>query len=379
MFYLSSARIYLSLVVLCLFFSTSANAQANEQSKTQTKLKDNPETLKLPPLPQASANNAVASVEIDNQQYLFSFMGLYSGKGYQDVHNKAWKINVSANKPEWQSISPVPSTLDLKGRLASIAVGIDDSVYLFGGYTVAASHEEVSAPDVYRYHVPTDVYTKLEPMPVPVDDAVALVYRNRYVYLVSGWHNDGNVNLVQVYDSVKNEWFQASPFLGAPVFGHAGGIVDNQLMICDGVRVVPSRLKRRSFAQETACYRGEISPQNPSKINWHTWFHPTDIGRYRMAAAGDIYTGDIVFVGGSVNPYNFNGIGYNGEPSVPDANVWRYNVDSRRWSLFKTATPTMDHRGLLRVGKDWVTIGGMSFDQKVIADVTVHEFTPAND
>lgn len=25
-------------------------------------------------------------------------------------------------------------------------------------------------------------------MPVPVDDSVALVYRDRYVYLVSGWH-----------------------------------------------------------------------------------------------------------------------------------------------------------------------------------------------
>ena len=40
-------------------------------------------------------------------------------------------------------------------------------------------------------------------MPVPVDDSVALSYKERYIYLISGWHNDGNVNLVQVYDTKK--------------------------------------------------------------------------------------------------------------------------------------------------------------------------------
>ena len=98
-----------------------------------------------------------------------------------------------------------------------------------------------------------------------------------------------------------------------------------------------------------------------------------------MAAAGDIESGDIIFVGGSVNPYNFNGIGYNGEPSVPDSDVWRYNVDSKRWSLFKSKTPTMDHRGLIKVGQHWLTIGGMSFKQKVIADVVVHELVESDE
>ena len=77
----------------------------------------------------------------------------------------------------------------------------------------------------------------------PVDDTVALVYQNRYIYLVSGWHGSGiskstgNVNLVQVFDSQQGRWFNATPFPGAPVFGHAGGIVDDQFLIVDGVKV----------------------------------------------------------------------------------------------------------------------------------------------
>lgn len=329
----------------------------------------------LPPLPEAVANNAVASATVDDQQYILSFMGLGQGKTYKDVHNRAWKLNLSQQPLKWESISPVPSTLKLKGRLASIAVGVGENVYLFGGYTVASSHEEVSAPDVYQYHVPSDTYTKLAPMPVPADDAVALVYRDRYIYLISGWHNDGNVNLVQVYDTAKSEWFQASPFLGEPVFGHAGGIVDNQIMICDGVRTMPSMHKRRSFAQQTACFRGEINPTQPNKINWHTWFHPTDAGRYRMAAAGDVENDRILFIGGSLNPYNFNGIGYNGQPSEPTSEIWSYHVDKRTWEVIKGDKATMDHRGLINIDGSWYTLGGIANNQVVIPTITKH-YTP---
>ena len=242
----------------------------------------------LPALPEPVTNNAVAAVMVKDEQHIISFMGLGAGKGIKDVHNKVWKLTIKADGTNtgWQTMPSVPSSLKLKGRLASVAVGLDDRLYLFGGYTVATDHTEVSAPDVYAFDVKTDSYTLLSPMPVPVDDAVALVYKSRYIYLISGWHNDGNVNLVQVYDTFKDEWFQASPFLGKPVFGHAGGIVDNQMMICDGVTTQAHMLRRRSFAAEAACYLGEINMINPSKINWYSWVHPTDESRYRMAAAG---------------------------------------------------------------------------------------------
>lgn len=330
--------------------------------------------LELPPLPEPVTNNAVATVTVNDVQYIVSFMGLGAGKTHKDVHNKVWKLAIKKGDEnlQWQSARSVPGSLKLKGRLASIAIGVDNLIYVFGGYTVAEDHSEQSAPDVYSYNVLTDHYQLLPPMPVPVDDAIALSYKQRYIYLISGWHNDGNVNLVQVYDTLKNEWQQASPFLGAPVFGHAGGIVDNQLMVCDGVTTVAHMTQRRTFKQETACYLGEIDVINPTKINWYQWVHPTDEGRYRMAAVGDVENDRILFIGGATNPYNFNGIGYDGNPAEPSNEIWSYHIGKRSWKVLESAHATMDHRGLIQVGDKWLTVGGMGEKQTVLDKLTIH-------
>nr|WP_233095022.1 kelch repeat-containing protein [Alteromonas sp. IB21] len=337
--------------------------------------------IALPALPEPVSNNAIAFVTIDDTQYVFSFMGLGNGKTHKDVHNRAWQLVINnTDKPlQWQALPPVPSSLALKGRLASVAVGLNDSVYIFGGYTVDEDHNEISTPDVYKYSPTTEEYTLLAPMPVPVDDATALVYQDRYVYLVSGWHNDGNVNLVQVYDTQTDQWQQASPYLGSPVFGQAGGIVNSTMVICDGVSVKPHSDKRRSFAPETACFKGEIDKENPFKIDWRTLQHPTGSARYRMAAAGNEATSKIYFVGGSTNPYNYNGIGYNGEPSTADDAIWTFDIAEETWAISKTdaEAPTMDHRGLINVNGSWYTVGGMLGAQLVTSKVTSHFSTPA--
>ncbi len=96
--------------------------------------------------------------------------------------------------------------------------------WLFGGYTVAVDGSEKSIPGVYRIRPGESQLQWLTDMPVPVEDSVMLVYQDRYIYLVSGWHDLGNVNLVQVLDTKTLQWAQATPWPGAPVFGHSGGI-----------------------------------------------------------------------------------------------------------------------------------------------------------
>lgn len=328
-------------------------------------------------LPKAVSNNAVAQVKANNQDYIISFSGLASGKSFEDVHNYTYVYDVKLQT--WQAQSPVPiaKTINgLTGRLASVATAINDTAYVFGGYTVAKDHSEVSVPDVYAYHVLTDQYQQLAAMPVPVDDSVALAYKNRYIYLISGWHNDGNVNLVQLFDTQTNQWQQASPFPGKPVFGHAGGIVENTLIICDGVRVDVHLTKRRSYTAENACYRGEINPKKPSNISWYQVKHPTSTSRYRMAAKGVINpvtnSKEIVFVGGSDNPYNYNGIGYNGEPSTPSNEIWRYNIATATWQITYSNIATMDHRGLLELNGKLLTVGGMGKNQKVLKSINTY-------
>lgn len=322
----------------------------------------------LPHLPEAVANNAVVLVETKDGTYLLSFMGLGKGKTFKDVHNKAWRLKVGESA--WKPISPVPSSLPLKGRLASIAVSVKGNVYLFGGYTVAEDHSEISSPDNYRYDVTTDIYHPIAKTPVPVDDAVALVYQQRFIYLISGWHNDGNVNLTQIYDIQTDSWQQASPFLGKPVFGHAGGIVEDSMVICDGVKVVALKDKRRNFAPEAACFKGQIDGKNPAKIDWRVIEHPTKTARYRMAATGDKDNNRIVFYGGSDNPYNYNGTGYNGAPAEPDGKIWLYDLEKQSWQLKNSGQLTMDHRGLIPVGKKFVVIGGMASGQTVTNKIT---------
>ncbi|MDM7861610.1 kelch repeat-containing protein [Alteromonas sp. ASW11-36] len=316
-----------------------------------------------PVLPEPVSNNAVALVRIKDNPVLLSFMGLAQDKDWRAVHNRVFSYQLGQNA--WQPRQPVPSSLPLTGRLAAIAVGIGEDAYLFGGYTVAEDHEEISSPDNYRYSLLTNTYDVLAPSPVPVDDAVALVYQERFIYLISGWHNDGNVNLVQIYDIENNAWQQASPFPGKAVFGHAGGIVGNVMLICDGVSVRYHPEKRRDFTMESACFRGEIDSKNQSRINWTTVPHPTATGRYRMAASGLDDRGVIAFVGGATNPYNFNGIGYNGAPAEPSADVWLYQIESGKWQVVTSGHASMDHRGLLVVEDELLRVGGMQAKQSV--------------
>lgn len=324
-------------------------------------------------LPEPVSNNAVAMVNTTDGQYLISFMGLGQGKTYKDVHNKVWAVNLNDNM--WQAKKPVPSSLPLSGRLASVAIGVDEFAYLFGGYTVSADHQEISSPDSFQYDVLTDSYKTLAPMPVPVDDSVALVYQQRYIYLISGWHNAGNVNLVQIYDIKNNTWQQGSPFLGIPVFGQAGAISNNTMVICDGVMVEAQLLKRRTYKGISQCLKGQIDPKQPKNIDWQLIQHPTGVSRYRMAAAGQ--ENKLYFVGGSSNPYNYSGVGYDGQPAPASAELWTYSVDTNQWQVQPVNSKTMDHRGLIMINNEMLTIGGMNDKQQVIDTVTIHVIPPS--
>ena len=334
-------------------------------------------------LPEPVTNNAVTQVTIDDAHYLVSFSGLAANKTDQDVHNKTFVYSFEDN--QWQQKSSVPirqpiidsahptnKNKALIGRLASIATSVNQRAYVFGGYTVASDHSEVSVPDVYSYDIKEDVFTPLMSMPVPVDDSIALAYQDRYIYLVSGWHNDGNVNLVQVYDTQLNQWSQATPFPGSPVFGHAGAMIDNNILVCDGVKIQFHASKRRTYAAEPACYFGKVNPDNHNVIDWRIVPHPTGTARYRMAASADLTAREFVFIGGSDNPYNYNGIGYNGKPSTPDNKIWRFNLNEHTWNITQSQSSTMDHRGLIILDGHLITVGGMGRAQTVLDTVTVH-------
>lgn len=101
--------------------------------------------------------------------------------------------------------------------------------------------------------------------------------------------------------------------------------------------------------------------------------------RYRAAAAGTHLDGirRIVFAGGTDNPYNYDGVGYDGRPAEPLDTVVSFNLDEQRWECHDSAsTVTMDHRGLIAANGELVLIGGMDAERRVRRGAVVFRLSP---
>lgn len=315
------------------------------------------------PLPQAVSNNAVAALRRDDVHYILSFMGLGAAKTHLDISREAWLWR--SDTREWQAFPPVPVN---EGRLASVAVGLADRIWLFGGYTVAADGSEVSTPEVFRIDPVARTYQRRADMPLPVDDTVALPYTGRYIYLVSGWHDSGNAAEVQLYDTHQDQWQMATPFPGVPVFGHAGGMVDGEMIIAGGVGLLGETDGKREFGTIDQAWKGVVDPEDPARIEWQKLPVTAGTNRYRMAASGSAAHRQVFFAGGTDRPYNYSGIGYDGQSATPTGAVFAWDLDNRQWlqceNLQRSAT--MDHRGLLHLDDGtFITLGGMDSQQQV--------------
>ena len=316
----------------------------------------------LPSLPIALSNNAVASV--DNGDGTFS---LYSFMGITDPTDEG-SISAASFRFDWPGIgwAPIADAPRLNGlaKIGANAVVVAGEVYLVGGYTVTRFFE-VTEHRLFRYDADVDMYTELAEVPVEVDDTVACVYEDRYLYLVSGWHGplSRNVPNVQVYDTQTDTWEQATaiPGPGTGLFGHAGAIIGDRIVYMDGVRSVGG------FPISDRVFVGRIDPDETGDVTSIEWqevaAHP-GLPTYRAAGSqGGTGDGRFVLLGGTDNPYNFNGTGYNGQPAHPLAQLLTYEPSADTWTsldVFGPHVPTMDHRGLVRLDDGWATMGGMT-------------------
>jgi len=321
----------------------------------------------------AVSNNSVAAAKTTSGWQLLSFNGLSKEKDWRAVTNVAMGIDLKSKKTYF--IDNVPFK---QGRLASIAVTVNNKVYLFGGYTVSESHAEKSMPDVYQYDPQSREFTLFSQMLIPVDDTVALVYQDRYIYLISGWHDVGNIADVQILDTQSKRWYLGTPYPGQPVFGHAAGIFDNNIVVIDGVKVAGIKQGKRQYKMSEQSFLGKIDPLDFTKIHWQALPSHPGKAKYRAASSGSEQLNSIVFAGGSDNPYNFNGIGYNGIPSKPSNEVFSWDLKNKQWKTLEPLDkPSMDHRGLLSIEGSFYLLGGMNEKQQV-SDKVIH-YEPVTD
>lgn len=322
--------------------------------------------LKLDPLPAPVSNNAVASLKFKGRLQVFSFMGIGPKKTWDAITNASYGLDIESGK--WTELIPPPGPV---GRIAAGAAGVREHVFLFGGYIVDGQGSETTAPDVAAFRPLTGHWFRGADIPVPVDDFVIGAYRDRYVYLVSGWSKTDPVRNVQVYDAEKNRWLQATPIPGIPVFGHAGALVDDTIVYVDGAYRNPSGKPRYIASDE--CWMGKIDHHDPTKIQWSKLPAHPGTARYRTAAGGSEKEQKIYFSGGTDNPYNFDGIGYDGNPSVPSPVTFAFNLKTGKWESVNEHTPNsiMDQHSLTVLPNALVMAGGMDKDQQVTPRVTV--------
>jgi Kelch motif len=331
------------------------------------------EETKLSPLPIAVSNNAVAISRGGKEAKIFSFMGIGPKKTWGAITNQAFQMDLNTGK--WTEVRPVPG---VAGRLAASAAALREQVVLLGGYVVDGQGGETTVSDVNVYVPLENRWYRGNDIPVPVDDSVLGVYRDRFLYLVSGWSKTEPVHNVQVYDTEKNKWMEATPIPGTPVFGHAGAIVGDTIVYVDGAYKNPSGANPRYIAS-SECWMGKISKGDITKIEWSKLPEHPGHAHYRIAAGASEKDGKVYFSGGTDNPYNYNGIGYNGQPSEPSPVTFAFSVRTGKWELINenTPEPTMDHRGLLVTHRGLIIAGGMTKEQQVTPNVKVIKPVPA--
>jgi Kelch motif len=333
------------------------------------------EEPKLSPLPAPVSNNAVAISHDEGGPRIFSFMGIGPKKTWDAITTSAYEMDPGSGK--WTEKRPVPG---VAGRLAASAVALHDQVFIFGGYVVDSQGGETTVPDVNVLVPIENRYYRGKDMPVAVDDAVVGLYRDRYIYVIGGWSSEQSdaVRNVQIYDTDRDIWMQATPIPGTPVFGHAGAIIGDTIVYVDGAYKNPNGSNPKYLAS-SECWMGKLPSSKKGDVTKIRWTkladHPGD-ARYRIAAGAgstEKRSERIYFSGGTGNPYDYNGIGYNGQPSEPSPVTFAFNVYSQRWETISEndPDPTMDHRGLLVTHRGLVIVGGMEKGQQVIAKVTL--------
>lgn len=330
----------------------------------------------LPELPSVISNNAVTSVDHgDGTWTVYSFMGMRPPSStLADATLNSYKLTWPDG--QWEQIADAPEDSRGRAKVAASAVTVSGQVYLIGGYS--PGRNEITEKRFFRYNPDTDTYTQLADVPTEVDDTVPAVYQDRYIYLISGWHGPANDNVtnVQLYDTTNNTWAQCTPIPGPfdGLFGHAGGIAGDTLLYTGG------SVSNGSFTISSDTYTGDIDPNDPTKITWT--LKPDHPGKPTYRAAGSLGAterGSILIVGGTDNPYNLNGVGYNGQPATPHNQILAYNAPQDRWATLRVGpprTPTMDHRNLVRLGEGFALIGGMTGPREATSECWLLTIAP---
>ena len=311
-------------------------------------------------LPEPVTNNAVVALQKNGRPVIYSFFGLNSAKNQRGVHNKTFKVDVATGKSS--SVRAVP---DEFGRLASSASVIRNRAYIAGGYAVMPNGKERSSNNIYCFNPDDESFTEGASMPIVIDDHVQGVWRDSLLYVVSGWSDSLNVNVVQIYNPLNDSWKLATSLPdepGAKKFGGCGLIAGDTIYVLGGATFA------RFYPPSHSFYKGAINPQDATKIRWIKGNDYPGEFRYRSVA---FHGGGIIcFFGGSNETYNYNGISYaEKKPVEPNATMLLYNIALGTFEIKSSSIRLMDLRNAAIINSNFYIAGGMRTHQQVSKEI----------
>lgn len=304
------------------------------------------------------SNNAVCEGFIDGIPYLYSFGGIDSSKTYSGIHLKSFRYNTLTD--ESIQIADLPDTL---GKVACAASRIGNIIYIAGGYHVYKDGSERSSNKMHRYDIKRNIFLQdAADIPIATDDHVQVLWRDRLIYLITGWNNTENIPNVQIYNPYSDSWISATPIPDNHEymsFGASGTIINDTIYYFGGAT------SERGFAIQNQLRIGVISPDNPTEIEWSISIPDNSINGYRMAST--VVKDILHWIGGSFVTYNYNGIAYNGTGGVSTSNRdLSFNLINSTWAQDFASEIPMDLRGIANINDSLKFIaGGMILNQKV--------------
>jgi len=334
----------MSKILLSVFISLISAHLSGQGIWQVTELSDMPEPV---------TNNAVAT----DGSYVYSFMGIDSTKLYSGIHLKAFRYDIASNI--WDTIPSVPDNLS---RIAASASAINGKIYIIGGYHVYSNLSEVSSNKVFIYDPDSNSYTSGANITIATDDQIQSVWQDSIIYVISGWSNSGNINVVQIYDPALDSWSMGTPLpagLDYEAFGASGVIIDNTIYYAGGVT------DTWVFSMIPKLRTGVIDPLNPATISWSILDDSLG-GLYRSGAG--VFNDEPIWFGGADKAYNFDGIDYASSLGVEPLNrVTTYHpLLSSFTESSGTIVPIMDMRGIVKIDTNkFIIAGGMGPGQTV--------------
>ena len=162
------------------------------------------------PLPDASlARTEVAAARVGGSIYV---VGGFRADGQALRAVERYDIR----RRRWQRVRPMPIPLN-----HAVAVTYRDKLYVSGGYE---SNQSLAGPSrvLLRFNPRTRRWRRLPPAPTPRAAHAAAVIRGR-LYVAGGANDSGSLRSMEIYDFARRRW-SAGPDFPGPARNHTTGI-----------------------------------------------------------------------------------------------------------------------------------------------------------